>query len=291
MSEINNVQAAPQVTDKNKLESIEKPNQKFKTVDIQKEDTKFENKNTSSCKTINIVLIIIGIVIVIWITIAISVILAKLNKSIENEEIEEEIYELNENNYIKTTAYNDLIIPSDKKLQVVGADFPHKKNTFIIGNKKSFSIDNNGKISKVSKDNFPLYISFNKTIINGSYLFKGVTCFKTANLSTMDSSEMIDASNMFESSGFEEIYFGTENSDANSESGTNSRYLEENSDEYNEEDDYSEKKKRKEYFDTTNIRNSSYMFMNCKKLIKIQLPPFFNVGLKAIGMFKGCSKL
>ena len=31
--------------------------------------------------------------------------------------------------------------------------------------------------------------------------------------------------------------------------------------------------------------------MNCKKLIKIQLAPFFNVGLKAIGMFKGCTKL
>ena len=284
---INNIyaQVPPQGTDNNNLGSSE--NQRVKIVNFQNENPKFENKNTeikntSSCNS-NIVLIIIGILIVIGLTIAIPLIVAKLNNK--------EKYELNENNYISTTAYDDLIIPSDKKLQVVGADFPHKKNTFIIGNKKSFSIDNDGKISKVSKDNFPLYISFNETIKNGSYLFKGVTCFKTVNLSTMDSSEMIDASNMFESSDFEEIYFGTDNSDTNSQSGTNSRNLEENSDEYNEEDDYSEKKERKKYFDTTNIRNSSYMFMNCKKLIKIQLAPFFNVGLKAIGMFKGCTKL
>ena len=36
-------------------------------------------------------------------------------------------------------------------------------------------------------------------------------CFKAIDLSKMDSSKMIDVSNMFENSEFEEINFGTEN--------------------------------------------------------------------------------
>ena len=282
----NFIQAPPQETEKKEFRPTVNPNQNVYTT-IQKGDQKIENtenKNTTPCKPIHIILIAIGIVIIIGITVALAIILSKLNKELKNEVS----YELNETNYIQTTTYEDFVIPSDKKLQVVGADFPHKKKTFIISRnkKKSFTIDNNGKIEKVSKDDFPLYVSFNDTITNGSYLFKDVTCFKTIDLSKMDSAEMIDASNMFENSNFEEIYFG----DENSESGTNTRYLDENSEYYNEED-VSETKERKGYFDTTNIRNSSYMFMNCKNLKKIHFPPFFNVGQKAKGMFKGCSKL
>ena len=277
MLSINKVQNSSQETEKKEFELRESQNQKkFDEIGNTK------NQETTVSNPIRIVLIILGIILIIGGVIALSIVLAKLN----SKKIEENLYELNEDNYIETTAYEDLVIPTDKKLQVVGADFPHKKETFIIGNKKSFTIDNNGKIGNVAKDDFPLYISFNGTITNGSYLFKDVTCFKTIDLSKMDSSKMIDSSNMFENSNFEEIYFGTENLDTNSEGGTNTRYLEENS----EEDD-SEKNKRKGYFDTTNIKNSSYMFMNCQKLKKIQLPPFFNVGRKAKGLFKGCSLL
>ena len=124
---------------------------------------------------------------------------------------------------------------------------------------------------------------------------------------------MIDASNMFENSNFEEIYFGTENEsytenseyineereagnqgnmNGNSESRTNIRNLDEileNTQEMTE--DYSEEEKRKEYFDTTKIKSASEIFMNCNNLKKIQLPPSFNVGKNAKGMFKGCTKL
>ena len=78
---------------------------------------------------------------------------------------------------------DNFAIPTDGKLQVVGADFQHNNSTFII--------DINNK--------------------TGSYLFKDVKCFKAIDLSKMDSSKMIDVSNMFENSEFEEINFGTEN--------------------------------------------------------------------------------
>ena len=238
MTAVIDFQAQPPDTDKKQLEHAQK-----------NQITNTEN-NTSTCKTTHIICAIIGLILTIVIAIVLAVVLNKLNKlKYEEEPLD---IKLNENNYISTIAADDLVIPSDKKLQVVGADFPHKKNTFIVGNKKSFVIDNDGKITKVSKDNFPLSISFNGTITNGSYLFKGVTCFKKVDLSKMDSSEMIDASNMFENSNFEEISFGE-----------NSRILEEN---YNETDVNSEKMERKGYFDTTNIRNASYMFLNCKKL-------------------------
>ena len=167
---------------------------------------------------------------------------------------------LNEKNYIKTTVYENFIIPSDRKLQVVGKDFPYKKSTFIIGkNNNSFIINDNGVIEGVTKEDFPLYYSFNETIINGSYLFKDVKCFKIIDLSKMDGSKMIDASSMFENSNFEEIYFVA---------GNNS-----------------------EYFNTTKILNVSKIFMNCKNLKKIKFPTYFNVGKNAKWMFKGCSKL
>ena len=228
---------------------------------------------------------------------------------------------LDENNYISVTLNEDFVFPADKKVQIVGADFPHKEDVIIIGrNNKVFKINNEGKIEDVTKDDFPLSFNFNATISNGSYLFKDVKCFKSIDLSKMDSSQMIDASNMFENSEFEEIYFGTENL-TNSENkaeqttdditSTDSRrqnirnldemtnivlpsadyndYDEEMEEEEMEEEE--EEEKRKEYFDTANIRSASNIFRNCAKLKKVQLPPSFNVGKSAKGMFKGCTKL
>ena len=121
----------------------------------------------------------------------------------------------------------------------------------------------------LKKKIFLLLFIFNESITNGSYLFKDVTCFKTIDLSKMDSSKMVDASNMFENSNFEEIYFGTENNLDNKK-----RNLDETEDDKGEEE---EKDKRKEYFDTKNIKSASNIFMNCKNLKKIQFPPSFNV--------------
>ena len=123
-------------------------------------------------------------------------------KKKEDEEIEENfkpiiLGEINENNYIKTKVYEDFIIPSDKKIRVVGENFKDKKSTFIIGkNKNKFIIDDNGIIEGITENDFPLYYSFNESITNGSYLFKDVKCFKEIDLSKMDSSKMIDVSNM-----------------------------------------------------------------------------------------------
>ena len=193
----------------------------------------------------------------------------------EDQNDEEVPLDVNKNNYAKTKAYENFIIPPDGKLQVVGENFQQKNSTIIVGkNNKTFSIDDNGMIENITEDDFPLYYSFNEIITNGSYLFKDVKCFQMIDLSKMDGSEMIDVSNMFENSSFEEIYFGTENE-------PNRRYLEESQ----------ENEKRKEYFDTKNINRASEIFMNCHKLKKIQLPPSFNVGRNARGMFKGCSNL
>ena len=248
-------------------------------------------------------------------------------KIVENEKKEENeqadkntFYKMKENNYLKTTMSEDFVIPSDGKLQVVGANFQHKNSTFIIGaNNKTFTIDDNGAIKGVTKEDLPLYYSFNETITNGSYLFKDVNCFKTIDLSKMDTTKMIDVSHMFENSSFEEIYFGRENETDTSDSEDSrarTRYLDENSENatheitdyieeeedsenatqeitefYEEEEEDSESEKRKEYFDTTTIKSAAYTFMNCRNLKKIQFPPSFNVGKSASGMFKGCSKL
>jgi hypothetical protein len=134
----------------------------------------------------------------------------------ENEPIDRPNVFLNYSNYIITTVYENFIIPSNRRLQVVGKDFPYKRSTFIIGkNNKTFSIDDNGYIRDVRKEDFPLYYTFTEPIINGSYLFKDVKCFRTIDLSKMDSSKMIDASSMFENSYFEEIYFIVEDGSPN----------------------------------------------------------------------------
>ena len=184
-------------------------------------------------------------------------------KEKENEEKEkfEEIFDsinfgdINEDNFIKTTFNNNFIIPADRKIQVVGSEYPSKDNIFILDkNNRKFIIDNKGFIKGVTKDIFPLYYSFVETITNASCLFKDVKCFKTIDLSTMDSSKLIDASRMFENSHFEEIYFGTN-------------------------------------FNSTKIITVFHIFINCVYLKKIVFPPTFNVGENAKGMFKGCIKL
>ena len=265
-------------------------NKKTSTEENQKDDKK------KCMKPIYIIFIVIGIIIIVGVVIALIFILKKK----DDDE--------NENNSIKTTMSDDFVIPSDKKIQIVGANFPHKNTTFIIGakNNKTFIIDDDGLIKNVEKEDLPLTFYFNESITNGSYLFKDVKCFKTIDLSKMDSSKMVDASNMFENSNFEEIYFGTENKLDNG-----NRNLDETEDfqdeevdveedyedeeveeeEVEEEEEEEEKDKRKEYFDTKNIKSASNIFMNCKNLKKIQFPPSFNVGKNAKQMFKGCSKL
>ena len=162
-----------------------------------------------------------------------------------------------------TTVYNDFIIPSDRKLQVVGKEFLYKKSTVITGkNGKIFSIDDSGKINGVTKNDFPLSYSFKEPIINGSYLFKDVKYLRIIDLSKMNFTQIIDASSMFENCNVEEIYFAAEKDPENSE-----------------------------YFNTTEIQNVSKIFLNCKNLKKIIFPPYFNVGKNAREMFKGCSKL
>ena len=250
-----------------------------------------ENIKNRFCKPIYIFLFILGIVIIVG-AISIPIIIIKHNNNGEKKKYYPIIFsDINENNYIQTTVYEDFVIPPDKKLQVVGEDFQHKNSTFIIGtNKHTFFIDEKGMIKGVTMNDFPLYYSFNETITNGSYLFKNVKCFKTIDLSKMDSSKMIDASNMFENSNFEEIYFGTESLDDNSENRINTRNLDqENLTEEITED--SENEKRKEYFDTSKIKSANKIFLNCNNLKKIKLPPSFNVGKNANGMFKGCTKL
>ena len=176
----------------NKKVSIEKSTQ-----EDEKKIQSTEKINTKSCKFIHIFLIALGVAILIGAAIGIAI--ANKKKKQKNEGKFKPIIlgEINENNYIKTKVYEDFIIPSDKKIRVVGENFKDKKSTFIIGkNKNKFIIDDNGIIEGITKNDFPLYYSFNESITNGSYLFKDVKCFKEIDLSKMDSSKMIDVSNM-----------------------------------------------------------------------------------------------
>lgn len=161
------------------------------------------------------------------------------------------------------SVFGDSSYSYDKKFQAVGPDFPYKTSTLIVNkNEKLFNLDDSGKIEGVTKEDFPLYYSFKEPIINGSNLFKDVKFINIVDLSKMNSSQMIDASSMFENSNVEEIYFASEKDTINSE-----------------------------YFNTTKIKNVSKIFLNCGNLKKIILPPVFNVGQDAREMFKGCSKL
>ena len=228
--------------------SPEKPEDK-KEEEVVQDSQNVVNPDKKSLKPLHIALIVLGIVIVVAIIIIVVVVVVNKNKKDEDEPITPEIIE---KNHIKTTMKENYEIPSDNKIQVVGADFPHKHNAVILSkDDKIFTIDNDGKIEGVTKDDFPLTYYFNETITNGSYLFKGVNCFKTIDLSRLDGSQLVDISNMFENSDFEEIYFGTE-----SEPDTKRlRYLEEDLDfpeEEIEEEDEEEIKEEKEkkYFYT-----------------------------------------
>ena len=166
------------------------------------------------------------------------------------------------------------INPNDH-IQIVGSNYENKNDILIIGkNGKEFTIDENGQITGVTNEDLPLNYKFIGTLINSSYLFKDVKCFKTIDLSQVNGSKLVDASNMFENSDFEEIYFINENSN-----NLETRYLQETSEQ------------SKGYFNTSEIKNVANMFNNCTDLKKIKFPPSFNVGKNARGMFKGCSKL
>ena len=250
-------------------------------------------------KPIHIIFVLLGILVLVLVIVAL-VFIFKKDDNLEEEDLID--FDETDYNYIITTMNDDFEIPSNKKIQVVGANFHHKNQTFIVGKKdRTFVIDNEGFIKGVTKEDFPLYIFFNESITNGSCLFQNVQCFKTADLSKMDTKNLINISNMFENSNLQEIYFGTGKID------NNNRNLDEDSDsnnytDYNDEDIYynnqeeeedfeEEKEKRKEYFEANKIKDASSIFMNCKKLKKIQLSPLFNVGKNATQMFKGCSKL
>ena len=117
-----------------------------------------EKRNTKSCKPFHIALIIVGIVIVVVLAIVIPIVVVNKNnnkkrrRKKDNGEIVIPIVELNENNNIKMTMKDNFVIPSDGKIQIVGADFQHKNGIFIIGKNKTFIINNNGQIEGVTEN-------------------------------------------------------------------------------------------------------------------------------------------
>ena len=214
-----------------------------------------------------------SIVVITLLVILIAILTKDKNKTQETPQSPNEKFA--ERNYISTTMKEGFEINQDTNLQIVGENYEQKNDILIIGKSgKKFNITEKGQIKNITNDDLPLKYYFNDNIINSSYLFKDVNCFKAIDLSKMNSSKLVDATNMFENSDFEEIYFATENSN-NSET----RNLQESSEQ------------RKGYFDTSEIQNVSNMFNNCTNLKKIEFPPSFNVGKNATGMFKGCTKL
>jgi len=220
-----------------------------------------------------IITLISSIVVITLLVILIAILTKDKNKTQETPQSPNEKFA--ERNYISTTMKEGFEINQDTNLQIVGENYEQKNDILIIGKSgKKFNITEKGQIKNINNDDLPLKYYFNDNIINSSYLFKDVNCFKAIDLSKMNSSKLVDATNMFENSDFEEIYFATENSN-NSET----RNLQESSEQ------------RKGYFDTSEIQNVSNMFNNCTNLKKIEFPPSFNVGKNATGMFKGCTKL
>ena len=239
---------------------------------IKNEEKPIQNSGNKAdtSKFIRILLIVLGGATTIGLAIALPIILIKRENN-NNSGKDGTTIEINENNYIKPDIYENFVIPPDKKIQIVGANFPQKDNIVITGqNNKAFPINSNGQIENVEQEDLPIYISFKESIENATGLFSGVNIFRKVDLSTFDSSNLVDASNMFENSAIEEIDFGSENS--------NSRLLEENGG-------------KKKKFVTSKIKSASGMFRNCGNLKKVKLSPSFNVGKSAKGMFQGCSKL
>ena len=205
----------------------------------------------------------------------ILIVLLTKNKNKTQETSQSKNEKFVERNYISTTMKEGFEINQDTNLQIVGENYEPKNDILIIGKSgKKFNITEKGEIENITNDDLPLKYYFNDKIINSSYLFKDVNCFKTIDVSNMDGSKLVDASNMFENSDFEEIYFANENSN-----NLEIRNLQETSDQ------------RKGYFETSEIQSVSNMFNNCTQLKKIEFPPSFNVGKNATGMFKGCTKL
>ena len=132
--------------------------------DLKVKKSKEENKNENkkSCKPIYIIFIVIGIIIIVGVAIALVFILKKKDDDDENEEDDNQFFLYDENNSIKTTMRDDFEIPSDNKIQIVGANFPYKNVTIIKGAKdnKVFNIDDDGLISNVKKEDFPLTFYF-----------------------------------------------------------------------------------------------------------------------------------
>ena len=212
------------------------------------ENKQIEEKivNKKFFKPIHIIFALLGILVLVLVIVAL-VFIFKKDDNLEEEDLID--FDETDYNYIITTMNDDFEIPSNKKIQVVGANFHHKNQTFIVGKKdRTFVIDNEGFIKGVTKEDFPLYKFFNESITNGSCLFQNVQCFKTADLSKMDTKNLINISNMFENSNLQEIYFGTGKID------NNNRNLDEDSDsnnytDYNDEDIYYNNQEEEEDFE------------------------------------------
>ena len=120
-----------------------------------------EKTNDSSLKPIHIFLIVLGAILIVALVIVISVIVVKNNNKYIRRPKRNII---RENSYVKAEVYDDLTIPSDGKLQVVGREFQHKSNILIIGVKKNFTINENGKIDNITKADFPIYLVFDELL-------------------------------------------------------------------------------------------------------------------------------
>ena len=220
-------------------------------INVSEGDSSFWQKR-EKCIIITSISSIVAITLLV---ILIAILTKDKNKTQETPQSPNEKFA--ERNYISTTMKEGFEINQDTNLQIVGENYEQKNDILIIGKSgKKFNITEKGQIKNITNDDLPLKYYFNDNIINSSYLFKDVNCFKAIDLSKMNSSKLVDATNMFENSDFEEIYFATENSN-NSET----RNLQESSEQ------------RKGYFDTSEIQNVSNMFNNCTNLKKIEFPP------------------
>ena len=228
------------------------------------ENIALKTVNPVAFKPIYIVVIVAGIVAITTISITIPIALKERgnkkkqiiifhedNKETEEEELEEEQFIENEfkENEEKENEYEE---NEEKENEEKEKENEEKEKFEEIFDSINFGDINEDNFIKTTFNNN--FIIFIETITNASCLFKDVKCFKTIDLSTMDSSKLIDASRMFENSHFEEIYFGTN-------------------------------------FNSTKIITVFHIFINCVYLKKIVFPPTFNVGKNAKGMFKGCIKL
>ena len=155
MSTLNELEIKGNINKDNSIPSLNKTDS---SKNDEEKNHKTGNKNNRSNKFIYILVIFLLIAMIISAAIAIPLNNKKKNPKIEdnmqNEEEgqnkgedqndEEVPLDVNKNNYAKTKAYENFIIPPDGKLQVVGENFQQKNSTIIVGkNNKTFSIDDN----------------------------------------------------------------------------------------------------------------------------------------------------